>query len=84
MKIEHNVKVPMMQQRRKGYVGVFKDFLESEDKNIKIEYGDVKTATAAAKNMCQARTRMRIYDITITRRQNTVYLMRENIEGTGA
>lgn len=77
MTVEHDVPVPMMRQRPGGFTAVFKDFLESDHETMKITYDDVDTAKKSQKTMCMARDSLKAYNVTITRRQNMLYLIRD-------
>ena len=80
MKIEHNVPLVYLNEGSK-HTKIFEEFYGMNYDNTKIEYDTVAEAIMASKKMCDYRTRKQIFDVTIRRRKNILYLIRERQMG---
>ena len=60
------------------YTSVFRRFYKSNAKNFRKEYESVESAMNAKKSMLLIMNLERIYDASIIRRRNVLYLQKEN------
>lgn len=76
MEIEYNVRVPKS-YRANEKADAFWEWYESENENAKLTFEDMKEALNAQKSFLNILNRNKIFDVTVLRRKNVVYLVRE-------
>lgn len=79
MKVEYDVEsTPTAGQA--PYTDMFWQFYNSKHSNAKMECETVEEATKYQQRLCMIRNRKHLYSVTITRRKNVLYLIREKQE----
>lgn len=65
---------------RTPYTDAFWKFYNSNHSNAKMGFETVEEATKYQQRLCMIRNRKHLYSVTITRRKNVLYLIREKQE----
>lgn len=76
MEIEYNVRAPKS-YRANEKADAFWEWYESKNENAKLTFEDMKEALNAQKSFLNILNRNKIFDVTVLRRKNVVYLVRE-------
>ena len=79
MRVDYDVAVPRKCTEDKQYAPTFWEFYNSDHDNARLGFSDTNTAVKCQKAMCMLLSRNRIFDVKVTRRKNTVYLIRGDV-----
>ena len=76
MKVDYDVAVPHKCEDYAKYASEFWEFYKSDYDNARLAFDDTKKAVKCQKALCMLLSRNLIYNVQITRRKNTAYLIR--------